>query len=133
MLLKEVATKYYNFLAKVGASEDDSFMESEASEIFTPNVKKIVNGVCVADGLGSLLASLREARKNVFPWSSTALGDDGLCVDTEKNIATLCYELSATGMGTFLVMKNLKVIDGKISNIYEVYNKKAEEVASNSR
>ncbi len=132
MLFKESAEKYFEFIANVGTQVDDSFMEEAASKIFAQDVRKIVNGSCVADGLANLLEQLLTARKSLFPWSMTALGENSMFVDTEKSVATICYEASAPQVGTFVIMKNLKIAEGKILSINEVFNKKSEDVVSRS-
>jgi N-acetylglutamate synthase-like GNAT family acetyltransferase len=111
---------YMSLLNHAGSSSDFAAYEFIFTHRFSPDVKKIVNGQCVADSRDALKQNWHTARATYGTW--TIPSDYQVFPSPETNSVTIKHTAQTASNGTLLVIAILTLEEGRITEIFEVYS-----------
>jgi hypothetical protein len=125
--LENVAHRYQDYLNRMGQKETGDVLPAMLA-LFTPNIKKFVNGKLVATTIEGLREQILKAKTDEKDGVGTWSVNEASCpiANLEKNTVVAHFEIPTEKKGTIVVMKKLICEQDRIKEIKEVFNFKTE-------
>ena len=113
----QYAQRYINFLIQFGSAGSVNQTE-KISHPFHDNCKKTMNHEVVANSADEFINQLSEAKKVAPIWK---ISNVHIYPHLKENSATISYNISASGLGDFTVIKLINFCEnGDVLNVSEV-------------